>query len=299
MKKKSIIGLLLFVFANAIFPQNSGGLSFLKIGFDARNVALGDVGVIAAEGVAASAYNPALLALSHNAQVAFTHNAWMNDEASELIGAKVDLFGLGFALNINSSTVKNIEVRERPGEAVATFNANYFSGGISAGFFISENISIGFGGKYIYESLFSEDASGFGFDAGVYYGNAIENLDISFAAQNFGSMNKLKEEKTELPASLVLGASYEIPENSDAFDAKAYLATRKYFNENTTHFNFGVEGQYKKMLYLRFGYQTGYEARSYSLGVGFSWRGFKIDYALAPFDYGLGNSHVIGVKYDF
>ncbi len=298
---KNILGIIvltLFSFA-PLFAQTGGGLSFLKIGFDARNVALGDVGVISATDVAASAYNPALLVADDNSQISFTHNAWMDDVSSELLGAKFNLLGINFGLNINSATISDIEVRETPGEAISTFNAGYFSGGIAAGFDVTDKISIGAGAKYIYESLFSEDANGFGFDFGAYYKNVIDNLNASFAVQNIGSMNELKTESTDLPSSFSLGASYLVPEIGDDFGVTTFAAVKKYFDEDVTHFNLAAEANYKKTIFLRLGYQTGYDARSYSLGLGFMWRNFDIDYAFAPFDYDLGNSHVIGIKYVF
>ncbi len=299
MKHKIAIFAFVLSLAPAFFAQDAGGLSFLKIGFDARNTALGDVGVIAARDVSAAAYNPAMLAFGSGAQISFTHNSWMTDVAGELFGAKFNLFGINFGASINSATIKDIEVREKPGEAVATFNANYFSGGLSAGFFVTEKIAVGIGAKFIYESLFSEDANGFGFDFGAHYSGVMKNLDVSFAVQNIGSMNALKTETTDLPSSAVFGASYVVPVNSAIFGVTAFVGARKYFNEDTAHFNFAAEGNYKGLVFFRAGYQTGYEARGYSLGVGFSWHGFGIDYAYAPFDYGLGSSHVIGVKYLF
>jgi hypothetical protein len=297
---KKIFAVILLVFASALFAQSSGGgLSFLKIAFDARNTALGDVGVAAANDVGAAAYNPALLSLENATQISFTHNAWMTDVAAELIGAKFSLLGINFGATINSSSIKDIEIRENPGEAIATFDANYFAGGLSAGFFVTEDIAVGLGAKFIYESLFSEDAHGFGFDFGAYYKGVVKNLDLSLAVQNLGSMNELKNEATDLPSSISFGASYPIPVGSKSFGASAYAAVRKYFNEDDTHLNFAAEGNYKRIVYLRFGYQTGYDARSYSFGIGFEWRGFDIDYAYAPFDYGLGDSHVVGVKYEF
>ncbi len=290
--------LILLITAINLFAQN-GGLSFLKIGFDARNVALGDVGVIAASDVSASAYNPALLAEKGNAQVSFTHNSWMTDVSAELLGAKFNFLGLNWGINLNSSSIKNIEIRENPGDAVATFNANYFAATLSTGFYVTEKISVGAGARYVYESLLSETAYGFAFDFGAKYSKVITNLDLSLSVLNLGSMNELKNEPTQLPSSISFGASYLIPIKSDAFGSVAYFAVRKYFNEDATHFNFAVEGNYKKRVYLRVGYQSGYDARSFSAGLGFSWRGFEIDYAYAPFGYDLGNSHVIGIKYLF
>ena len=128
----------------AIFPQSAGstGLSFLKFGFGARNVAMGDAGSVVSNDVTALFYNPARLAGNDNNEIMVMHNEWIQDIRSEILGAKTTLFNLPIALGFNVTTVNNIEVRTKPGNPESTFNANFFFGSLSTGFFLTKRQNI-------------------------------------------------------------------------------------------------------------------------------------------------------------
>ncbi len=291
----------MFAFTAGLFAQTEikSGMSFLKIGFGARNIALGDVGVISADNSTAVAYNPALLTVNNNSQITLSHNSWMSDVRSEMLGAKFYMFGLPFAAYLNSSSIDNIELRKKPGEAISTFNVNYFAASLSSAFNITQSISLGGTVKFLYQGIYTDEATGWAFDFGALYKNVIDNLDLGFAARNIGSMNQLREEATKLPASISMGAAYFIHQPVKNFNIKIFAAARKYFDDNNFHLHAGSEIGFKDFIFVRFGYQTGYEARSYSVGFGLNWRNFNFDYAFAPFDYSLGNSNIISIQYTF
>ena len=134
--------LILLITASALFAQTAGksGLSFLKVGFNARNIAMGDFGVATANDVSALYYNPALLADYTSSQLTFTHNQWIQDVSSEMIGASFPLFGLPFALGVNTTSISDFEMRTKPGDPESTFDVHYFYGSLSTGFYVTDNI---------------------------------------------------------------------------------------------------------------------------------------------------------------
>ena len=300
MKIKSILIITLFL-SGTMFAQTDvkSGMSFLKIGFGARNIALGDVGVISASNSTASAYNPALLTLNDNSQITLSHNSWMTDVRSEMLGAKFYMLGLPFAAYINSSTINNIELRQKPGEALGTFNVNYFAASLSSAFNLNKSISVGGTVKFLYQGIYADEATGWAFDFGAVYKNLLDNLNLTFAVRNIGSMNQLKNDATKLPASVSAGAGYFIQRHVRNFSVELFTAVRKYIDDNNFHLHSGAEVGFKDFVFVRAGYITGYEARSYSVGLGLNWRGFNFDYAFAPFDYALGNSNIISIQYTF
>jgi hypothetical protein len=210
------------------------------------------------------------------------------------------LFGLPFAVGVNTTKISGFEVRTNPTETPdATFNVNYFYGSFSTGFNLYESLDFGFTLKYLYESLLSDDASGTGYDIGLIYSNIIDDLTLGASIRNLGSMNKLRNEKTKLPTDLILNAVYKIKLESASLNFSPVVGVQKYLEIDDIHFHFGTDIIYDNQFSLRLGYLTGYEARGLTAGAGIYWSGFNFDYAFTPFSYGIGNASTISVAYTF
>ncbi len=298
---KKIFVLLLLTITTISFAQSAGksGLSFLKNGFGARNIAMSDFGIVKNNDVTALNYNPALLAGNETSQLAFTHMQLLQDAATELLGAKFNFIGLPFAVGINTTSIDGLELRTKPGEALSKFDVNYFYGSISTGFFLTENISFGTTVKYLYEGYLTDEATGFGFDFGVSYKNIYDNLDVSASLRNVGTMDELRTEKTELPKDLRLGAGYDMEVRGIKSIVTVIGGFQKYLDTDDSHLHLGGEVYYDNLLAVRLGYVTGYEARGLSTGFGIKWGNVNFDYAYSPMDYNLGDSHVISIMYSF
>lgn len=294
MKKIIVFVLISFTTLSA---QNAGsaGLSFLKLGFGARNIAMGDAGNALSEDVTALFYNPAKLAIDPKSEIIFMHNQWVQDLSSEVFGARTVIWGIPIALGANITSIDEIEVRTKPGEPEAKFNANYFFGSLSTGFKIVDEIYFGVTAKYLYEGLYQDDATGLGFDFGLSYITPIENLTASVVLKNLGSMNQLRYQKTVLPTEFRVGAMY-FYEVSSSIDVYTAAELQKYKSEDNAHFNLGLEGVYDKTIAVRAGYQTGYETRGLTYGFGLAWGSFKFDYAYTPFSLGIGNANIFSIQ---
>lgn len=293
--------LIILVCSAISFPQSAGnsGLSFLKFGFGARNIAMADAGTAASNDLTALYYNPSKLTMNNNSEIIFMHNQWIQDVRSEMLGVKSFVFGIPFAIGFNVTTVNDIEIRTKPGEAEAKFDANYFFGSFSTAFNLSNEISAGITGKYLYEGLLSNEATGFGVDLGVNYLTPIENLSASAVVKNLGSMTKLKNEKTKLPSEFRIGGAYDFNLGEHKFDVISVLELQKYLETDDIHFNIGGEVFYDKLIALRAGYQTGYESRGFTGGLGLRWGNLGFDYAFLPFSLGLGSASLFSVQFKF
>jgi hypothetical protein len=302
MKKIIFLASILHAFILPLYPQSAGntGLSFLKFGFGAKNIAMGDAGTSGSEDVTSLFYNPAKLALTEGTEFMFMHNAWIQDISSELIGVKFDFLGLPFGIGFNVTSVGDIEVHSRAvPEPESTFDANYFFGSLSTGFRITDFISAGVTVKYLYEGVLADESTGLGFDIGVNYATPVEGLSASAAVRNLGSMNKLREEETKLPSEFRIGPAYNSVLSDSKFEISAAAEVQKYFDVENIHLNFGVEILYNKLIALRGGYQSGYEAKSFTGGLGLRWGNLSFDYALSPFQLGLGSGHSISLNFSF
>jgi len=296
---KTIVTLI--IFSTLTFSQSAGnsGLSFLKFGFGARNIAMADAGTAASNDLTALFYNPAKLTMNDKSEIIIMHNQWIQAVRSEMLGVKSFVFGIPFALGFNVTNVSDIEIRTKAGEPESTFDANYFFSSISTAFNLSNEISAGITGKYLYEGLLSDEATGFGVDLGVNYLTPIENLSASAVVKNLGSMNKLKNDKTKLPSEFRIGGAYNFDLGENKFDVISVLELQKYLETDDIHFNIGGEVFYDKLIALRFGYQTGYESRGFTNGLGLHWGNLGFDYAFLPFSLGLGNASLFSLQFKF
>ena len=298
MKKLIII----FSFISVVsFAQSAGnsGLAFLKFGFGARNIAMGDAGSSASNDLSALYYNPSRLVSFESNQAMFMHSEWIQDVTSEVGGIKWNMFDLPWAVGFNVTSVSDIEVRDKPGEAISTFNANYFFLSLSSGFNVINNIDFGATIKYLYEGILNDQSAGYGLDFGLNYFTPVKGLTASTVIRNIGSMNSLNLVGTKLPLDFRLGGAYNYNLPTAKLDLIATGEFQKYLDNDDIHFNLGGEVVYNETFAVRAGYQTGYEARGFTAGIGIEWASLRFDYAYTPFSLGLGNANQFSLQFSF
>jgi len=294
--------LLIFILASSyIFAQSAGntGLSFLKFGFGARNIAMGDAGASASNDLSALYYNPSRLALVEKNEILIMHSSWIQDVNSELFGIKWNMFGLPWAIGLNYTSISDIEIRTRPGEPDSKFDANYFFGSLSTGFYVWDKLSFGTTIKYLYEGLLSDEANGLGFDFGLNYETPFKGLSVSTVIKNIGSMNTLRNAETQLPTDFRLGSAYKFGVESAKLYFIAVVEIQKYLDTEDIHFNLGGDIIYDEIFALRVGYQSGYEAKSFTGGIGLMWGSLRFDYTYMPFSFDLGNANLFSLQFKF
>lgn len=298
MKKLFVI--LLFT-SFGIIAQTAGGsgMSFLKIGFGARNIAMSDFGVIGVNDLTALNYNPALLTQYESPQLMLTYNQSIQDMSTQLVGASFSLWGVPFAVAVNNTSINDFEIRTQPGEPQSYFNVHYMFGSISTGFKIYKNLAIGITTKYIYENIFSDEAGGWAYDFGLSYFDVIEGLDIGASYKNIGTLSKLRNKATVLPTDLRFGLSYGLAVNSINSEVILITGVQKYTETDDIHLHIGGEFFYDELIAIRLGYMSGYESKGLTTGLGLYWEGINFDYAFTPYSYGLGSSHTISLMYSF
>ena len=302
LKNKITIIIIIALASISVYSQSAGnsGMAFLKYGFGARNIALGDAGTSLSNDLTSLFYNPAKLALNNNSEIMFMHNEWIEDIRSEVLGVKTEFWDVPFAFGFNVTTVDGLEAREIASEEPdSKFQYNYFFGSISSGFDITEEIFFGASFKYLYEGVLNDQATGYGLDFGVHYLLPYKGLTASAVIKNIGSMDALRSQSTKLPTEFRVGAAYTLtPEESD-FDFTAGAELLKYLDVEDNHFNLGGEVVYKKLIAARAGYQTGFESRGLTAGIGLMWGSLKFDYAFLPFNQGLGSANLFSLQFKF
>lgn len=295
MKKLLLIN---FLIINLLIAQSNSesGYAFLKNGFSARNISLSEFGAVAVNDLSALYYNPSYLSVNNKTQFAFSHNSLFNDLTSENFGFSFNMFEIPFAIGINTTKINGIELRTKPGDALAKFNANYFYASLSSSYNF-ENFYLGATFKYLYENIYVDESSGYAFDFGLNYQKFYDNFSFGLVLKNLGNVNQLRNEKTNLPLDFQFGFSYNYLIND--FEIIPIVGYQNFINDKTSHLHLATEINYNKTISIRIGYISNYESKNITTGLGVVYKKFNLDYAFVPIKYGLGDNHIITIIYNF
>lgn len=276
----------------------AAGLSFLKLGVGARALAMGEAYSAIANDPSATYYNPAALSLAATPRILLMHKEWIQGTRTEFIGASSTTGRFSFGLGANSTSVDDIEVRTAPGPAIGTFDARNASIGLSGSYLFEPELSIGVTMKFLYEKIYVYDASGLAFDFGGVYKTPWD-VTLALAVNNLGSLSELDKESSTLPTVVRGGAAYQ--RDLEQLDSRLTLSTDivSFTAEQKSHVHVGAELTYKNTFSARAGYQTGYDAKGFSAGVGIRYDIVTLDYAFVPFEVDLGTTHTFSIGINF
>jgi hypothetical protein len=298
MKKKILI-LVLILFAVKSFAQNDGpantGLSYLKLGIGARAMSMGEAYSSVCDDGTAVIYNPARLNSGTDNNVTMMYNSSMKDLTNNFIGAKLKINKLGIGFGLFKNNISDIEIRTIPGAPIDKFDAQNLSLNVSLCYELYKNLSVGVTSKMLYEKIYIDESSGYGFDIGTNF--VKDNLSVSFVLSNLGSVSELRNVSTKLPTAVRFGGAYSFTKNNLNF----ILALDGYrvLDGGKLHINSGGEVAYKDLLFIRLGYQTAYENKGFTSGIGFKYKGIMLDYAFIPYSDAFGTSNTISLGFNF
>lgn len=293
--KSIYIFLMLIFLIQSVYPQpGTTGLSFLKTGISPRAIAMGDVYPIEKADPAVVYYNPSFLSLTNQTQIVFVHREWIKDTRTEFLGFSTMLDNFRFAFGVNSTSITDIPKRTTPGPSEGTFTSRNAALSFTTAYLFN-NLSFGISGKYLYEKILIDEASGYAFDLGLLYKD-LYGFNLGFSISNLGSMNRLRNESSTLPviSRVSVGRIIDV-ESFDVFiiPAADFVTIT---NEKKSHLHLGVEMTYKNTVSIRTGIRTGYEASFFTAGVGARYSIVAFDYAFAPFKYELGPTHSFSIS---
>jgi hypothetical protein len=299
--RRIIIILLVFSVSTVIADTGAKvGLSFLKIGVDARAAAMGDAYSSCAHDAAAAYWNPAGLAGAVANSVVLMHNAWLQDINQEFAAIQFLNGDHNLAVSINMLNVSGIELRDETAseEPVGTTDVINTYLGLAYATTIMKDWQVGIQLKYLYEKYYFESADGFALDLGIKRQNILAGLNWALVIQNLGKMSVLRNESTPLPLLFRSGFNYKLP--FQLFDYQPLLAADLvYVADDITTFNLGFETRIVNHVDLRAGYILGRDSQHFRGGFGIVFGAFDVAYAFVPFDYDLGSAHLLSLAIDF
>lgn len=285
-----IFFVLLFSSLSAFSQNVKTGLPFLKTGVSAQTLAMGETFSCFSLETGALVYNPAVLASFTHNEISLSHKALFAETSTDYLGSVIVSEPFSYGFSLNTTSIRNIELRTQPGPAEGMFDARNFSFGFSTAAKLNEDFSLGVTAKFLYEKIFIDEASGYGIDVGGMY-SLSNTIALSLAVNNFGSMDALHTSATTLPTTLRAGGSYFLTLN-EQFSAVGNAELVKTLDDKLTHFHLGTEVAFEKNFALRLGYLTGYEARGFSAGFGVQYAFVKFNYAYVPMTNSFTSGHI-------
>ena len=293
-----------------LHAAESSAAQFLKLGFGARALGMGESFVAISDDLSAIHYNPAGLSAyeSEDRELLVSHSWHIQDMGLSQIGYKSGSFGS----LLTYFSAGDIEGRDASGVLTNNFTAEDMAFSAGYGFDIF-GIHAGASIKYIRQKIESSNATAGAIDFGLLY--LIEDSPFAIGASvcNAGTKVKFQAKSYSLPLIYRFGVSYNKEDAPFLFSAQFDLP-----NDSDGIFRFG--GEYRKFgaITPRLGYMTMAKSQSdavlgkelgslssglsnlygFFMGIGFEHSDFKLDYALLPYGE-LGNAHRFSVNLKF
>ena len=169
---------------------------------------------------------------------------------------------------------------------------------------IYDNLKTGISVKFINSKIENYSASAVAFDLGVIYTFTKHNLNIGFSILNIGSITKaFIETKESLPSQIKGGFSKKLAHLPLILNAEI-----RRFDDNKFQYLGGGEILFNEKITGRFGYNsngndqhfgiTDDSFAGFSLGLGFAWQKFILDYSLSSMG-GIGNQNRFTITREF
>jgi hypothetical protein len=273
-----------------------GGFSTLMLGVGARGTGMGMAYTAIANDASGGFWNPAGLLVSKKGDFLFSVHRWIQGVQGGFLALEWGRETRKFGIQMLYMEVSDIEHRIGPSpDPLSTFSAHEIITGFSYALRLRKNFSMGLTLKLFYEKIYIEEALGFGGDIGFLWEIQKGGLRLGGVMQNIGKTDRLKTESIPLPLVGKLGAAYPI----QLFRNQCILAVDLVQEKDMPfHVHAGCEFNWQEMLCLRFGYQTGYETRRLTAGLGVALKGYRLDYSYMPLLQGLGDSHRFSLGID-
>ncbi len=323
MKNKIIITFLLISlilpqffaqgFISDVSKKGTTAAPFLSIGQSARAIGMGSAFVGVVNDVSSIYWNPAGLTKTQGINVLFDHTLWIADIKYNYLAASYnlgDLGTIGFSYTGSDIGEMNVTTIAKPEGTGETFSSTQAAFSLAYAIQLTENFSIGFSPKFIYESIWRMNASAFALDLGVQYVTPFDEAVLAMSISNFGTSMQLlgnsnlvlhdldpansgnngdipaylETNSWSLPLTFRVGVAYnpiktEIHKLTVAVDAM-------HPSDNYESINIGAEYSFNDFVFFRGGYKSLFlDTSEESFSVGFGIKQLLIGNVALMIDY--------------
>ena len=281
--------ILSIFFTTILFAQNSG-LSFLERSNSSRANSLGNIKLFSPELLQLNS-NPSIFCIANTTKFQYSNTVLPFDANQSVLSYNLNSKKYFYALNFISHNLKNIEVRETPGEKIGDTKLTDYKIGTTFGYTFDTSLAIGVNLNLLHENLFIESANGYSIDFGIYRKTSF--ADFAFAINNLGKMDRMNLQNIKLPLIFLGGIKKSYSFNGS--ENSVFLETHYYNNNHKLYTVIGNEVNYNN-LFFRVGNIFGNESKSYTFGFGIKFLKFVFDYSFVPHKFSLGDEHSMTVS---
>lgn len=295
----TVVGFAQNNFETNVSKRGTVAAPFLTISQGARATAMGSAFVAIADDPSTIFWNAAGLARLQQNGFVVEHTEWIADLKYKFGAAAFNVgnFGtLGVSFIASDYGEMNVTTIEEPEGTGETFTVSDIAVSIAWAINLTDNFSIGFNPKVIYQSIWNMNDYAFAIDMGVLYNTPFDGITLGMSISNFGSkMNlmgntgvvlydpndestgnngripaELQTDSWDLPLGFKVGVSYSA---IDTEDHKLLLAVdASHPNNDYESINVGGEYVFNGIFAVRGGYKSLFlqdSEESFTLGAGF------------------------------
>jgi len=312
MKKYIIIFQIFLLFSVAVYAgSGTSGFEFLRTDFSPRASAMAGTYVAMRSDINGIFHNPAGIASLQERQVIFNYMDHLLDINGGIVGYSQNLENIGrlsgAIIYFDYGSFNETDEYAKP--TGRTFGAADIAFAVSLSNYFEDRIAYGVTMKYAHSSIDVFNSSAIAFDFGLIYDAPFEDeLYFGITLLNFGqAITAFQQTKEKLPLTVNIGISKKLAHLPLVLNVNLNNVNELENDlvNNIKKFSIGGEFTLSSKLRLRLGYNNelhdnletsnGAGFSGVSLGLGFLWNNYRIDYSFASMG-DLGSINRFGIS---
>jgi len=287
------------------------GMQFLKIGVDARSVAMANIG-LTHQGDAANIFmNPAGIGFVEKASVFVGYTEWIADMSKQAVAGALSLQNIGvFGVHAAVMSLGDFEGtvladNELSYDDTGNLDVGEYVIGITYAKQLTDSFTFGGTVKMANQDLDVKSKSVVGFDIGSIYAPGWNGTRIGMAMRNFsGEFNYVRETMT-LPYTFMVGISTDLLQMfgaTDGLDGQPVWTLAIEGNkvrDFSERVHIGSEFMLNDLVFLRAGYKFNYDEEGLTFGAGIKYSGINLNYAYRDFGSIFGSTSMLSASFNF